>query len=142
MAKTKKKFNIKVLFLAIIAAVFMVVFGALFSSVTGYEAKEQELIIQLFVWSVDIVLSYTLSWLILTWGKPRIKYINWIAWGLSIILCTILVIVITGTFELGFVSMISAIIPLGGYIIALLKKNYYRVKVKEEKENETEKSNN
>ena len=142
MAKTKKKFNIKVLFLAISAAVFMVIFGALFSSVTGYEAKEQELIIQLFVWSVDIVLSYTLSWLILTWGKRRIKYINWIAWGLSIIICTILVIVITGIFELGFVSMMSAIIPLGGYIIALLKKNYYRVKVKEEKENETEKSNN
>ena len=142
MGKTKKKFNTKVLFLAISAAVFLVIFGALFSSVTGYEAKEQELIIQLVVWSVDIVLSYTLSWLIFTWGKRRIKYINWIAWGLSIIICTILVIVITGTFELGFASMMSAIIPLGGYIIALLKKNYYRVKVKEEKENETEKSNN
>lgn len=124
------------------AAVFMVVLGALFSAITGYEAKEQELIIQLFVWSVDIVLSYTLSWLILTWGKPRIKYINWIAWGLSIIICTVLVILITGTFELSFVSIVSAIIPLGGYIIVLLKKNYYRVKVKEEKENETEKSNN
>lgn len=142
MGKTKKKLNIKVLFLAISAAVFMVIFGALFSSVTGYEAKEQELIIQLFVWTLDIVLSYTLSWLIFTWGKRRIKYVNWIAWGLSIIICTILVIVITGTFELGFVSMMSAIIPLGGYIIALLKKNYYRVKVKEEKENETKKSNN
>lgn len=124
------------------AAVFMVVFGALFSSVTGYEAKEQELIIQLFVWTLDIVLSYTLSWLIFTWGKRRIKYINWIAWGLSIIICTVLVIVITGTFELGFVSMMSAIIPLGGYIIALLKKNYYREKVKKEKTDETEKSNN
>lgn len=128
--------------MAISAAVFMVIFGALFSSVTGYEAKEQELIIKLFVWTLDIVLSYTFSWLIFTWGKRRIKYINWIAWGLSIIICTILVIVITGTFELGFVSMMSAIIPLGGYIIALLKKNYYRVKVKEEKENETKKSNN
>lgn len=142
MAKTKKKFNIKVLFLAITAAVFMVVFGALFSGATGYEAKEQELVIQLFAWIVDIVLSYTLSWLIFTWGKRRIKYINWIAWGLSIIICTVLLIVITGTFELGFVSMVSAIIPLGGYIIALLKKNYYKEKVKEEKTDETEKSNN
>ena len=43
MAKTKKKFNIKVLFLAIMAAVFMVVLGAFFSAITGYEAKEQEL---------------------------------------------------------------------------------------------------
>lgn len=120
----------------------MVIFGALFSGITGYDAKEQELVIQLFVWTLDIVLSYTLSWLIFTWGKRRSKYVNWIAWGLSIIICTILVIVITGTFELGFVSMMSAIIPLGGYIIALLKKNYYRVKVKEEKENETKKSNN
>ena len=142
MGKTKKKLNIKVLFLAISAAVFMVIFGALFSGITGYDAKEQELVIQLFVWTLDIVLSYTLSWLIFTWGKRRIKYVNWIAWGLSIIICTILVIVITGTFELGFVSMMSAIIPLGGYIIALLKKKYYRVKVKEEKENETKKSNN
>ena len=122
------------------AAVFMVVLGALFSGVTGYEAKEQELVIQLFVWSVDIVLSYTLSWLIFTWGKRRIKYLNWIAWGLSIIICTVLVIVITGTFELSFVSIVSAIIPLGGYIIALLKKNYYREKVKEEKTDETEKN--
>lgn len=128
--------------MAISAAVFMVIFGALFSGITGYDAKEQELVIQLFVWTLDIVLSYTLSWLFFTWGKRRIKYVNWIAWGLSIIICTILVIVITGTFELGFVSMMSAIIPLGGYIIALLKKNYYRVKVKEEKENETKKSNN
>lgn len=128
--------------MAISAAVFMVIFGALFSGITGYDAKEQELVIQLFVWTLDIVLSYTLSWLIFTWGKRRSKYVNWIAWGLSIIICTILVIVITGTFELGFVSMMSAIIPLGGYIIALLKKNYYRVKVKEEKENETKKSNN
>ena len=120
----------------------MVVLGALFSGVTGYEAKEQELIIQLVVWSVDIVLSYTLSWLIFTWGKRRIKYINWIAWGLSIIICAILVIVITETFELGFVSVVSAIIPLGGHIINLLKNNYYRVKVKEEKENETKKSSN
>ena len=118
----------------------MVVLGALFSGVTGYEAKEQELVIQLFVWSVDIVLSYTLSWLIFTWGKRRIKYLNWIAWGLSIIICTVLVIVITGTFELSFVSIVSAIIPLGGYIIALLKKNYYREKVKEEKTDETEKN--
>ena len=128
--------------MAISAAVFMVIFGALFSGITGYDAKEQELVIQLFVWTLDIVLSYTLSWLIFTWWKRRIKYVNWIAWGLSIIICTILVIVITGTFELGFVSMMSAIIPLGWYIIALLKKNYYMVKVKEEKENETKKSNN
>ena len=118
----------------------MVIFGAFFSGVTGYEAKEQELIIQLFVWSVDIALSYTLSWLIFTWGKRRIRYINWTAWGLSIIICTVLVIVITGTFELGFVSVVSAIIPLGGYIIALLKKNYYKEKVEEGKTDETEKN--
>ena len=59
------------------------------------------------------------------------KYINWIAWGLSIIICTFLVIVITETFELAFVSIVSSVIPLGGYVVSLLKKNFYREKIKE-----------
>ena len=130
MVKTKKKFDIKILLLAIIAAIFMVVLGAIFSLLTGYNAKEQDLMVQLLIWSVDIILSYTLSWLIFTWGKRRVKYIHWIAWGLSIIICTFLVIVITGTFELAFVSMVTAVIPFGGYIIALIKKNFYREKTK------------
>ena len=113
MAKTKKKFNMKILMLAIIAAIFMVVLGAIFSLLTGYNAKEHDLMVQLLIWSVDIILSYTLSWLIFTWGKRRVKYINWIAWGLSIIICTFLVIVITETFELAFVSIVSSVIPLG-----------------------------
>ena len=104
----------------------MVILGAIFSLFTGYDAKEHDLIVQLLVWSVDIILSYTLSWLIFTWGKRRVKYINWIAWGLSILICTLIVIVITETFELAFVSMVTAVIPLGGYVIALLKKNFYR----------------
>ena len=131
MAKTKKKFNMKILMLAIIAAIFMVVLGAIFSLLTGYNAKEQDLMVQLLIWSVDIILSYTLSWLIFTWGKRRVKYINWIAWGLSIIICTFLVIVITETFELAFVSIVSSVIPLGGYVVSLLKKNFYREKIKE-----------
>ena len=131
MVKTKKKFNIKILLLAIIAAIFMVILGAIFSLFTGYDAKEQDLLVQLLLWSIDIILSYTLSWLIFTWGKRRVKYINWIAWGLSILICTLFVIVITETFELAFVSIVSAVIPLGGYIVALLKKNFYREKIKE-----------
>ena len=113
MAKNKKKFNIKILLLAIIAAIFMVVLGAIFSLVTGYDAKERDLMAQLVVWSVDVILSYTLSWLIFAWGKCRVKYINWIAWGLSILICTLLVIAITETFDLIFVAVVTAVIPLG-----------------------------
>ena len=113
LAKNKKVFNTKVVFLSLVAAIFMVVLGAVFSIITGYKAKEHEVLLQLFVWFVDIVISYSLSWLIFKWGKNQVKYLNWIAWGLSIIICTILVIAISGTFELLFVSIISAIIPLG-----------------------------
>lgn len=112
--------------MAIIAAIFMVVLGAIFSLVTGYDAKERDLMAQLVVWSVDVILSYTLSWLIFAWGKCRVKYINWIAWGLSILICTLLVIAITETFDLIFVAVVTAVIPLGGYLVALLKKNYYK----------------
>ena len=126
MAKNKKKFNIKILLLAIIAAIFMVVLGAIFSLITGYDAKERDLMAQLVVWSVDVILSYTLSWLIFAWGKCRVKYINWIAWGLCILICTLLVIAITETFDLIFVAVVTAVIPFGGYLVALLKKNYYK----------------
>ena len=139
LAKNKKVFNTKVVFLSLVAAIFMVVLGAVFSIITGYKAKEHEVLLQLFVWFVDIVISYSLSWLIFKWGKNQVKYLNWIAWGLSIIICTILVIAISGTFELLFVSIISAIIPLGGYLIDLIKKNYYNVKVQRssKKDNKT-----
>lgn len=131
MAKIKKKFNIKILLLSIVAAILMVAFGAIFSLLTGYEAKEQDLIVQLLVWSGNIILSYTLSWLIFTWGKRRVKYMNGIAWGLSILICTLLVIATTETFDLVFVAVVTAVIPLGGYVVSLLKKNFYREKNKD-----------
>ena len=109
----------------------MVVLGAAFSIIAGYKAKEHEVLLQLFVWFVDIVISYSLSWLIFKRGENRIAYLNWIAWGLSIIICTILVVLISGTFELLFVSTVSATIPLGGYLISLMKKNYYSVKAQQ-----------
>lgn len=124
MEKNKKVFNIKALFLSLTAALFTVIFGTIFSGLTGYKAKEQELLCQLLVWSADIVLSYSLSWVIFCGGKNRIKYTYWVSWGLSIIICTILVILICETFELVFVATISTTVPLGGYLVNLIKKNY------------------
>ena len=133
MAKNKivKKFNYKVLFLAIFAGVFMVVLGAAFSFITGYDANDNILIIQCLVWIIDIVISYSISWLIFTWGKRKIIFFDWIAWGLSILICMVIITFLLGTFEVAFISTVfSMIIPIIGGIITLLKKNTYTTKKK------------
>ncbi len=66
-----------------------------------------------------------------------VEYTNWVSWGLSIIVCTILVILICETFDLVFVATISTIVPLGGYLVHLIKKNYSN-----DKTQQSSKSNN
>lgn len=109
----------------------MVALGTAFSFITGYEANDNILIVQCLVWAIDIIVSYLISWLIFTWGKIRIKFFDWIAWGLSILICMVIIVFLLGTIEIAFISVtFSMIIPVIGGMVALLKKNKCTIKKK------------
>ena len=121
LGKNKKEI-IKTIFLSIVSATFMVGFGGLFSLITGYQAQEQQVVVQALVWLCDITLSYTIAWLFFRIGKTHIPYFSWLAWGLSVVICVVLVALITNSIEVAFISCFSFVVSISGNVYYLIKK--------------------
>lgn len=104
------------------SAVLTIIIGTLFSLFTGYKALEVHLILRLFVWLVNIAVSYCLSVLIFKKCK-NVKLFNKISIMLSIIASAILVALISSDLECLYLTTLSILFALWEMIEYFIKKN-------------------
>ena len=104
------------------SAVLTIIIGTLFSLLTGYKALEVHLILRLFVWLVNIAVSYCLSVLIFKKCKS-VKLLNKLSIILSIITSVILVAVIASDLQCLYLITLTTLFGLWEMIEYFIKKN-------------------
>lgn len=98
---------------AIIAAVFSIIFGTLIGLI-DFDFSSLHLVVMGLIWITNVLVSYSISYLIGLLFKVKFKFFSPIAMALSYTASVIAVILISGTFDYLYVtSYLSAVTIIG-----------------------------
>ena len=104
------------------SAVLTIIIGTLFSLLTGFKANEFHLIVKLFVWLVNISISYFLIALCFIKCK-KVRLLNKKSIMLTIIFSAILVAIIANDLECLYLTTLTILFGLWEMIEYFIKKN-------------------
>jgi hypothetical protein len=104
------------------SAVVSIVLGTLFSFITGYKSADIHLVLRLFVWIINITISYSLTFLMFK-KINCVKFLNKISIIISIVASVILVVILSGDLECLYLTTLIAIFGIWEIIDHFINKN-------------------
>lgn len=125
----KKDNWIKILIVSIIAGIISIILGIFLGFIFGLfklKMSDFHLIFQILIWMINVFISYSISYLIGKLYKVKFSFFNLLSLFLSYTISVIMVILISGNFDLLYVTTYLSIVSLGTIICSLFK--YYKSK--------------
>lgn len=119
----ERKLNYKQFLIPLVSVALTFGISFVLAFMSEYPIIKNYTLFQCLVWSTIITAAYTLSWLLFRIGKNKIPYLDTFTWLLSALLCVLLVMKMTDSFEVALIAVYFLLAQIIVYIIKNIKEN-------------------